>query len=81
MKTKELDWKNRRTTGIPNEFAFLKDEMKVAYRRNRLSYVNEDSPKIFLEFGVYSQSSEIETEIDDELCNLEDGIEFSDLYY
>jgi len=85
MKTKELDWKYRRTVGIPDELAFLKEEMKIAYKRNRLSYLNEDSPKIFLKFGVYSQPSEIETEIeteiDDELCILDDGIDFSDLYY
>jgi len=77
MKTKYLDLKNRRTIGIPDELAFMKEEMKIAYRRNSLSYVNENSPKVFLEFGVYSQSSEI----DNEVYILDDGIDFSDLYY
>jgi hypothetical protein len=69
----KLDWQDQliqRVTTIPNELVFLKEEMKAAFKRNKLSYTIEEN-----------QISEMEAEIDNEVCILDDGIDFNDLYY
>ena len=58
----------RRTTGLPDELAFLKDEMRVAFKRKSRSYISE-----------VNQTSDIYLEIDDE-CILNDDIDFNNLY-
>ncbi|MCL2312984.1 MAG: hypothetical protein FWC41_10955 [Firmicutes bacterium] len=89
MKTQvafeNYEWQDlliRRLAIIPNEFTFLKEEMKTAFKKDRFAYMFKGNPQFLLEIECDSfQPSKIETKIEDDVYILEDGIDFNDLYY